>query len=119
MRNDATGRMGIWMKLNSAAMAHMSAMVTSWRVDQRFVFLTDDAEALAAMVKPLFCEAGVSGSLFASHKKKQARTNSFHTGLLFANRTENDGVFCKLCLFHPDCNRWSRIPTGSALRASR
>ena len=50
--------------------------------------------------------------------------NSFHTGLYSLNsfppgNATPCGAFCELCLFHPDFDRWLRIPTGSAACAGR
>ena len=49
--------------------------------------------------------------------------NSFHTGLYSLNSFPPGnavpcGAFRELCLFHPDCDRWSRVPTGVSLRIS-
>ena len=71
VRNGAAGRMGICTNENSAAMAHISAMVTSWRVDQRFVFLIAPAVVTCDMVKPLFCEARPGGDALCFAEKSK------------------------------------------------
>ena len=69
------------MKENSAAMAHMSAMVTSCRVLQRFVFSSSTClVACVADMTASFSQGGFLRVRFSPCTKKRARMNSFTYG---------------------------------------
>ena len=101
----------------------MSAMVTSWRVLQRFVFLSSTClVACVADMTASFSQGGFLRVRFSPCTKKRARMNSFAYGPANTHQRHARQLPRRaaiLCLFHPDCNRWSRILTGSAKRTKR
>ncbi|GKG91175.1 hypothetical protein CE91St32_22180 [Gordonibacter pamelaeae] len=112
------------MNDSNAAIAHMRAIVTSWRVSHLFVFVNSRfcaLRAFSAMIDLLSAGRRLFGSASRLAEKKQARMNS--TPAIRACDSQGRGRPLRqngrsrrdICLFHPDFNRWSRNLTGVSL----